>query len=74
MLMGLDVTLTAPYLTEAAKQCGDHIEQLERDAANSENICTEMQIRSKHTSDLSSCVSSVLIASLPVLLPAAGLL
>ncbi len=70
VLMGLDVALTTPYLAEAADQCGGHIEQLERAIANSENICTEMQIRSKHTSDLNSCVSSVLIASLPIILPA----
>ena len=74
-LAGVDITFSIPYMNEAVDQCGKSMNQLERLASKAEgssDVCESLSVRSKHTSDLKSCVLMAGLASLPITLPFLG--
>ncbi len=70
-LMGVDISFSAPYINKAINDCDHYMNQLEQKAVRpANNICTELPVRSKITSDLKSCLLTASLASLPLAVPA----
>ena len=81
-IFGTDVSLSSPYMKEAINVCEDTINQLEEmqnteQTANKEQtanqMCEQLPIRVKHTSDIKACILQASLASLPITLPILGL-
>ena len=77
-LIGLDVSFSVPYIEDAAESCEEDMNQLERLAGensannNSNNMCKQLSVRSKHTSNLRGCLLTASLASLPITIPLLG--
>ena len=70
-LMGVDISFSAPYISQAIDDCDDYMNQLEQKAGEeTDDICKELPVRSKLKSDLTSCLLTASLASLPLAVPA----
>ena len=70
-LLGVDISFSAPYINQAMDDCDDYMNQLEQKAGEETNdVCEELPVRSKLKSDLTSCLLTASLASLPLAVPA----
>ena len=74
-IVGADTGVSAPYMKEAFSQCEDLMNQLEETAATEQeggDICEDLSMKAKLTSDVKACILYASLASLPITLPTAG--
>ena len=72
-LIGVDAAFSVPHIQRAADSCEAGMNQLETladQSAKSDNVCKNLPVRSKHTSDLRNCLLRYTLAALPIALPA----
>ena len=68
-VIGADAGASTPFMNEAMKQCDSLLNQLEsvgeQQTKNKEDLCEDMSLQVKHTSDLKGCMLQAGLASLP---------
>ena len=70
-LMGVDISFSAPYINKAIDDCDEYMNQLEQKAGEETNdICKKLPVRAQLKSDLTSCLLTASLASLPLAVPA----
>ena len=69
-VIGADAGVSTHFIKEAVKQCDSLLNQLENvgEAKNKEDVCEDMSLQVKHTSDLKGCILQAGLASLPAVL------
>lgn len=79
-VIGTDVSLSSPYMSQAVEMCDQFLNQLEDTttedtdkSSEGDDVCRSLPLQSKLTSDLKSCILEATLASLPIVLPFAGL-